>query len=70
MHQRGERDALGLTAQEAAVVRLVSTGMSNKDVASELQVSPKTIQYHLTRIYTKVGVRSRTELARLHQEEE
>ncbi|WP_433802261.1 LuxR C-terminal-related transcriptional regulator [Actinomycetospora sp. CA-084318] len=60
----------GLTAQETAVVDLVVTGMSNKDVAAELQVSPKTVQYHLTRIYTKVGVRSRTELARLHHEEE
>ncbi|MDL5156165.1 helix-turn-helix transcriptional regulator [Actinomycetospora termitidis] len=71
VHQsRGDRGAHDLTAQEAAVVRLVSTGMSNKDVASELQVSPKTVQYHLTRIYTKVGVRSRTELARLHHDEE
>ncbi len=63
-------DPNGLTAQETAVARLVSTGLSNKDVAAELQVSPKTVQYHLTRIYTKVGVRSRTELARLHVEEE
>jgi DNA-binding CsgD family transcriptional regulator len=51
-----------LTPQEKAVVRLIARGASNKDAAEELFVSIKTIQYHLTRIYTKVGVRSRTEL--------
>lgn len=36
--------------------------MSTRDVAAELHVSPKTVQYHLTRIYAKFGVRSRTRL--------
>lgn len=69
VHQsRPERAAHDLTAQESAVVGLVVQGLSNKDVAAELQVSPKTIQYHLTRIYHKLGVRSRTELAGLHRD--
>ncbi|MCD2193694.1 LuxR C-terminal-related transcriptional regulator [Actinomycetospora endophytica] len=70
VHQtRHERATRELTSQEAAVVELVVQGRSNKDVASELQISPKTVQYHLTRIYGKYGVRSRTELARRHPDE-
>lgn len=42
---------------------LVAQGLSNREVAAELYVSPKTVQYHLTRIYAKLGVRSRAELA-------
>jgi ATP/maltotriose-dependent transcriptional regulator MalT len=60
-HQRF--DASQLTAQELAVARLVAQGMSNRQVASELFVSVKTVQFHLTRIYAKLGVSSRTELA-------
>ena len=69
VHQtRPERGIGDLTAQETAVADLVARGLSNKDAATELHVSPKTVQYHLTRIYTKLGVRSRTELAGLHRE--
>ena len=60
---RREFDASQLTAQELAVARLVAQGMSNRQVASELFVSVKTVQFHLTRIYAKLGVSSRTELA-------
>lgn len=71
VHQtRPERAAEDLTAQESAVVELVVRGLSNKDAAAELQVSAKTVQYHLTRIYRKYGVRSRTELARLHPDDQ
>lgn len=52
-----------LTAQERAVARLVARGMSNQDTAQELFVSVKTVQYHLTHIYSKLGIRSRGELA-------
>ena len=47
------------------MARLVATGMSNKEVASALFVTPKAIEANLARIYAKRGVRSRTELARL-----
>lgn len=52
-----------LTPQESAVAALVAKGRTNKDVAAELFLSVKTVQYHLTRVYAKVGVRSRSQLA-------
>lgn len=58
-----ERAAEQLTPQEALVAELVSRGMTNREVGSELFVSTKTVQYHLTRIYAKLGIRSRGELA-------
>jgi len=68
LHQvRGSRDDANLTPQEEAVSTLVAQGLSNREVAAELYVSPKTVQYHLTRIYAKLGVRSRSELAALHR---
>jgi DNA-binding CsgD family transcriptional regulator len=52
-----------LTPQESAVTDLVAGGLTNREVAAELHVTIKTVQYHLTRVYTKLGVRSRSELA-------
>lgn len=60
---RGQREFDDLTPQEEAVAGLVAQGRSNKEVAAELFLSVKTVQYHLTRIYAKLGVRSRAELA-------
>ncbi|MFV0460117.1 MAG: LuxR C-terminal-related transcriptional regulator [Actinomycetales bacterium] len=58
-----------LTPQEQTVAGLVASGLSNREVAAELFLSVKTVQFHLTRIYNKLGVRSRTELAaRMHEE--
>jgi DNA-binding CsgD family transcriptional regulator/tetratricopeptide (TPR) repeat protein len=56
------RDAL--TERERAVAELVAAGRSNKAVAAALYLSEKTVEANLTRIYDKLGVRSRTELAR------
>ena len=53
----------GLTAHEASVARLVARGHTNREVAAELAVSPKTVEAHLSRIYRKLELRSRTELA-------
>jgi DNA-binding CsgD family transcriptional regulator len=61
--KRREFDPSRLTAQELAVARLVAEGMSNRQVASELFISIKTVQFHLTHIYAKLGVSSRAELA-------
>ena len=61
--KRSEFDPGKLTAQEQAVARLVAVGMSNRQVAAELFVSVKTVQFHLTHIYAKLGVGSRAELA-------
>jgi DNA-binding NarL/FixJ family response regulator len=56
----------GLTPTEQRVAGLVAEGMSNKQVAEALFVSVRTVEANLTRIYAKLGVRSRTELASRH----
>jgi ATP/maltotriose-dependent transcriptional regulator MalT len=68
--KRSSFDPSRLTAQELAVARLVAVGMSNRQVASELFVSIKTVQFHLTHIYAKLGVGSRAELAAQFRESE
>ena len=55
--------AAGLTERERDIAGLVSAGRSNKEVAASLFLSEKTIEHHLSRIYAKLGVRSRVELA-------
>ncbi|MFG1947313.1 AAA family ATPase [Nonomuraea sp. NPDC048826] len=54
-----------LTPQEARIARLVAEGASSKEVAARLFLSPRTVEYHLYKIYPKLGITSRTELARL-----
>ena len=55
--------AAGLTAREAEVAGLVADGLSNAGIAVALGMSEATVKAHLTRVYAKLGVRSRTELA-------
>jgi DNA-binding CsgD family transcriptional regulator len=54
-----------LTAQELEVALIVGGGATNREAAASLFLSPKTVEAHLGRIYRKLGVRSRTELAAL-----
>jgi DNA-binding CsgD family transcriptional regulator len=51
-----------LTPTELDVVRLVSEGLANNDIATRLFVSPRTVQSHLTHVYTKLGLSSRVQL--------
>ena len=52
-----------LTPTELDVVRLVSEGLTNNDIAARLFISPRTVQTHLTHVYTKLGLTSRVQLA-------
>ena len=52
----------GLTPQELQIVRFVSQGASNRDVAAKLFVSPRTVEYHLYKVYPKLGITSRRQL--------
>ena len=59
---RSTRNYAALTAQELAVARLVVSGMTNRDVSAELMISTKTVEFHLSKIYSKLKLRSRSEL--------
>jgi DNA-binding NarL/FixJ family response regulator len=62
------RDAIGdgigsLSEREDDVARLVAEGMTNKKIAAELYLSEKTIEKHIARIFDKLGVSKRTQIA-------
>ena len=66
LRRRDPNAADVLTPQELQVALYVADGRTNREVAASLFISPKTVELHLSRIYRKLGVRSRTELARVH----
>jgi len=53
-----------LTAQEAQVARLARDGLSNPEIGSRLFISPRTVEYHLHKVFTKLGISSRNQLSR------
>ncbi len=57
----GSRDTL--TPQERQIATLAVTGATTRDIATSLFLSPKTVEFHLTNVYRKMGVRSKTELS-------
>jgi DNA-binding CsgD family transcriptional regulator len=63
--KRDPSTLLQLTPTERRIALLVSTGLSNKDVAAQCWISPRTVAFHLRNVFTKAGVSSRGELARL-----
>lgn len=63
MPPRRARPIEQLTPQELQVVRLVASGATNREAGAALFVTPKTIEFHLAKIYRKLDLRSRTELA-------
>jgi DNA-binding CsgD family transcriptional regulator len=60
---KAEPEPSPLTDRQAEIARLASSGLSNPDIAAELFISPRTVEYHLRKVYAKLGVSSRHQLS-------
>ena len=62
---RGPRGRESLTPQELQIALLVAEGKTNREIGASIFLSPKTVEFHLTRVYRKLDIHSRAELIRL-----
>jgi DNA-binding CsgD family transcriptional regulator/tetratricopeptide (TPR) repeat protein len=67
VRRRSVTPAVQLTSQETQIVRLAMEGQSNSEIAAQLFISPRTVEYHLHKIFTKLGITSRNQLSRALQ---
>jgi DNA-binding NarL/FixJ family response regulator len=63
--KRSVENAGQLTVQEAQVAELARQGLSNSEIGARLFISPRTVEYHLHKVFTKLGVNSRVQLHRV-----
>jgi DNA-binding CsgD family transcriptional regulator len=64
--KRTARTSDRLTPQETQVAQLAGTGLSNIEIGARLFISPKTVEYHLGKVFAKLGINSRVQLAHIH----
>jgi DNA-binding CsgD family transcriptional regulator len=63
VRRRDVRPVVELTPQESQIARLASEGRSNPEIAAQLYLSPRTVEYHLSKIFAKLDITSRGHLA-------
>ncbi len=61
-NDKGKDQIYGLTETEAKVVKHVLSGLTNKEIASQLYISEKTVKFHLYKIFKKLETKNRSEL--------
>lgn len=69
VRRRDAASSMELTRQEGQIVELVAEGATNKEVAAQLFLSPRTVEYHLRSVFSKLGISSRAELVRIRLDE-